>query len=139
MAADVAGGVDPTWETESIPDDAILYMRAHRQHFRGEAWQPGVFRDQKDAEGRPGMSAQWQRYCKSPEEARSQAKVPRDNAILALRVGDVRAIPGLEVVHSPIPERNDRAHVNIFGDKTDRVRSRLLEICDVVLPIDSPG
>ncbi len=131
MAADVADSVDLAWESESIPDDAVLYMRAHRQYFRGGILQPGVFRDQQSA-----MSTEWQKYCDTPQEARSRAKEPKDNAIISLIVGDVRGIQGLTVVHTPDPERLNRAHVDVVGAKTDKVRSELLVICDVVLPLE---
>lgn len=131
MAIDVDDGVALVWESESIPDDAVLYMRAHRQYFRGGTLQPGVFRDQQGA-----MSTEWQKYCGTPQEARSRAKEPKDNAVISLIVGDVRGIQGLAVVHTPNPERLNRAHVDVVGAKTDRVRSELLMICDVVLPLE---
>ena len=134
MADDVASDVGPPWDIEIIPDDAVLYMRAHKDHFRGGAWQPGVFRDQSDPKGNRGLSAQWQKYCNTPEDARKRAKVPQDNAIFKLIAGDVRKINGLEVVHSPLPEHNDRAHTNIIGNKTDSVRTSLMLIYDEVLP-----
>ncbi len=131
MAVDVDSDVEPSWDSESIPDDAVLYMRVHRQHFRGGTLQPGAFRDQG-----AGMSTEWQKYCKAPREARSRAKVPTDNAVIAILVGDVRGIQGLEVVHTPDRERRNRAHVDVIGTKTDRVRSELLDICEIVLPLD---
>ncbi len=83
------------------------------------------------------MSVDWQKYCASPGDAQRQGKVPEDNAILALIVGDVRAIAGLTVVHTPDSLRGNRAHVDVVGPKTERVRSRLLEISVIVLPLGS--
>jgi len=83
------------------------------------------------------MSTEWQKYCETPQEARSRAKEPQDNAVISLIVGDVRGIQGLAVVHTPNQERLNRAHADVVGAKTDKVRSELLMICEVVLPLDN--
>lgn len=67
------------------------------------------------------MSTEWRKYCATPQGVRSHAKVPQDNAVLLLIAGDVRAIQGLGVVHTPDRERRNRAHVDVIGDKTGRV------------------
>lgn len=78
-------------EVEQIPDEDLLFMRAHRMFFRDGQFAPGVFRDQGD-----GMSVDWERYS-TPEETRLRARRPEDNAVIEMVTGEVRAIPPVSV------------------------------------------
>jgi hypothetical protein len=137
----VAGdGVIP-WPVEEIPDDDALYMRVHRQWIKpdGSLW-PVSSKNRPDDSG--GMSTDWDRYS-TPEETRSRGRRPADNAVIAMNVGAVRAIPEQSVVHSPIrgyPELPDnRAHTDVFGPKERDPKTRLqfLSVATMVLALDS--
>lgn len=113
------------WTEETIPNVDDLYMRVHKVHIDDQGnLAPGVFRDQGD-----GMSTDWNAYA-TPQDTQNRGKVPQDNAVIALNVGEVRAIP-LEVKHSPLLE--NRAHTDVIGNKKDKypppgVRVKLLRI-----------
>jgi hypothetical protein len=113
------------WPQEEIPNDALLYMRTHRMHIdKSGELQPGVFCDHPKLNG--AMSTNWQKYCPSPEQCRSMAKKPDDNGVISLVVQDVREIP-LDVYHTPSYEFSDRSHTDVTGEKTTKVRLRLLK------------
>lgn len=104
-------------------------MRVHKMYVADGELQPGVFRDQGD-----GMSTNWQKYCPTPVEARAKAKNPRDNGVIRLTVGPIRAIP-LTVEHTPDVLRSDRSHTDVKGKKTAEARLKLLEIAEWALAI----
>ncbi len=87
------------------------------------------------------MSTDWSRDA-TPAQTRNRAarSAPADNAILALAVGGVRAIPDQSVVHSAIsgdPELPDnRAHCDVFGPKNMETRARYRLIYRLVIPLD---
>jgi hypothetical protein len=69
-------------------------------------------------------------------QALERAKRPEMNGIVALSVRGVRAIDGLTVEHTPIPQ--NRAHTDVFGlshDEPERLmrRDSLCEICNTWL------
>lgn len=100
------------WQVETIPDTDTLYMRAHKVHIDNQRnLAPGVFRDQGK-----GMSTDWHKYA-MPQDTRNRAKVPEDNAVISLNVGQVRNIP-LDVQHSPLPD--NQAHTDVIGDKKQK-------------------
>ena len=76
MASNVAYAMNPTWESEDIPDGDLLYMRLHRMYINNDgSVQVGAFRDHEG-----GMSTDWSKYS-SPEQTQSRAKKPLENAI----------------------------------------------------------
>lgn len=129
------------WPVEFIPDADTLYMRIHRQWLKpdGSLW-PVCFRNRPDDSG--GMSTDWDRYS-TPEETRRRARRPGDNAVIAMNVGAVRAIPAQRVRHSPIfgaPDLADnRAHTDVHGSKErdPETRIRFLHVAAIVLPLDA--
>ena len=114
------------WPKEDIPGSDRLYMRVHRVFEVDGELQPGVFRDHPPKGEDRAMSTDWSKYA-TPEETLRRAKVPSDNGVIGMVVGEVREIPGLKVEHSPLPE--NRSHTDIFGKKDPEVRLRLLRIC----------
>ena len=78
------------------------------------------------------MSTDWQRYS-SVEGARQRARKPHETAIVSLVAGDVRRIDSQCVQHAPIPD--NRAHTNVIGDKSTKVRQRLVDTCKLELAI----
>ena len=128
------------WPIEEIPDGDALYMRVHRQWFRPDgSIINACFRNRPDDSG--GMSTDWARYS-TPEETRQRARRPQDNAVVAMNVGQVRAIPGQTVQHSPIFGHSDlpdnRAHTDVFGSKEQdpEVRLQFRRISTLVLRLD---
>jgi hypothetical protein len=87
------------------------------------------------------VSTDWSRYA-TAEETRRRAlrSSPADNAVLALNVGVVRAIPGQTVVHAPIqghPEIPDnRAHTEVFGPKNLETRAYFIANARLVIELD---
>ena len=66
---------------------------------------------------------------------------PLDNAVIALSVGAVRAIPGQTVIHSPVQGVEDipdnRAHAEVFGPKNAETRVSFLRSYQLVLMLES--
>ena len=119
--------------TEDIPDADQVFMRAHRNFLRNGAITPNVFRAQGE-----GMSVDWSKYA-SPDDTRSRARKPLDNAILALVAGEVRSKTGLGVNHTPLPE--NRAHSDVILPQDDEdlteARIKLGRIATLAIPLDS--
>lgn len=125
------------WEKEPIPDNALLYMRVHKNQLDGNGEPiPGAFRNRPQPTD--GMSTDWEKYA-TPEECRGRARTPSDNAVIQLKVADVRDIPCQVVEHTPIndplgmPPNVNRAHTDVFGDKDTEVRLRYLQIYKTVI------
>lgn len=126
------------WDSEDIPSSDTLYYRAHRT-FYGKRWPldsipPTCFMNRPKDDPDAGMSTDWSKYA-SPEESRSRARQPIDNAVVALTVADVHAVPGQRVAHTPQPD--NRAHTDVFGDKSDpEVQTLLSRIARLVIPLE---
>jgi hypothetical protein len=120
------------WREEEIPNESLLYMRAHQVYKKTDGTlKPGVFKDQGDS-----MSTDWDRYS-TPQETLDRARVPAQNAVISLNVGEVRAIDPLSVKHDlrdvdgqPV----HRAHTSVFGEKTPEVRLKLRRIHGWAIP-----
>jgi len=138
-----ASGKGASWEKEEIPNEALLFMRVHRNHFddSGEI-DLAAFRNHKDKEkapSRPGMSTDWEKYS-SPKQCRQGGRQTPQNqnyAVIQLPVGRVRRIPLQTVEHDPIydpPILLNRAHTEVFGEKDEEARLTLRQISSMVLP-----
>src|SRR5437879_5477470 len=110
------------WPTEPIPNEAPLYFRVHRVFFRDGELDPGVFKDHPDGP----MSVDWSEYAKARDTLRRATSPRKDNGVVQMKCGDVRAIPPLAVEHTP--EAKNRAHSEVRGKKTTKVRFLLLQI-----------
>ena len=138
MASDVVGGVANLWPVEEIPDRDDLYLRVHRQWLEAGDLAPGCFQDHPKKGG--SMSTDWSRYA-TPEQTRNRAmrSGPENNAVLALGVGAVRAIPNQIVRHVPVcgdqEVPDNRAHTDVFGPKNAETRLRYLRIYRIVLTL----
>jgi len=140
----VVAEINPPWEQEEVPDNALLFMRVHRSLVDefGQVM-PRAFvnhSDPNDPSSQPGMSTDWEKYS-SAEECRQKAnqsgKQPANYAVVQMRVGEVRGIPEQSVVHSPInePPIINRAHTDVFGEKDEEVRLSLFQISAVALSL----
>lgn len=120
------------WPKEEIPDIHCLYMRVHRNNQRDGVVNPGAFKDHGVEP--PGMSTDWCKYATAVRTQQS-ARNPKDNGVVQMQVEEVRAIDGLTVEHTPLWPDN-RAHTEVFGDKTDEeVRVTLRHACKWVIPV----
>jgi hypothetical protein len=134
----VASDVDGPWLVELIPDADQLYMRVHKRWLERGELDPGCFQDHPKKGG--SMSTDWSKYA-SPEQTRRGGlrSGPEHNAVLALDVGAVRAIPGQIVEHAPIfadsEVPNNRAHAEVLGPKNAETRVRYLRIYRMVLTL----
>jgi hypothetical protein len=119
------------WLVEHIPDHDDVFMRAHRDFFRGRRLQPGVFRPHGG-----GMSVDWEEYS-SPEGTLQRAKDPQANAVICLLVAEIRDIKDLDVKHAPEPA--NRAHSNVVGfpegEDLTEVRTKLLTASSVIIAL----
>lgn len=116
------------WPVETIPSVDQVFMRVHKSFYPNARLNPGVFRDHEG-----GMSVDWDRYS-TAEEAHRRCRITADNGIVSMPVGGIRGIQGLSVQHEPLTD--NRAHSEIFGDKTPERRvllSRLIR-WEVALP-----
>jgi len=126
----VVDEVNVSWTSEDIPDSDSLWMRVHRQWVRsGENVSPGAFQNRPKAQD--GMSTDWEKYAR-PEDTKARGKNPQDNAVIRLVVGEVRQIPDQNVVHTPDPATNNRAHTDVFGEKHTEARLKLSRICKTI-------
>jgi hypothetical protein len=104
------------WIPEQIPDQDCIFMRVHQGYVKDGDLIPGVFRDH----GR-GMSTDWEGHA-NPFETRARAKKPEENGVISLVVGAVRQEVRLLVEHAPDEATRNRAHTEVVGEKTPRVR-----------------
>ena len=115
-------GLTP-WPVERIPDSDSLYMRVHRAWLKPNG---NVARGAFQNHGR-GMSTDWSKYS-TAEDTRGRGKSPPDNAVVRMVAGQVRAIPGQRVEHSPLLE--NRAHADVVGEKDTEIRVLLGRIAE---------
>lgn len=137
MASDVANPLEPPWPVEVIPDADHLYMRVQRNQVdpEGEPF-PHAFKNQPTATD--GMSTDWSRYRIVPEDTRNGArKPPEEYAVVQLSVADTRAIPGQTVKHEPLDA--NRAHTEVFGEKSTEVREKFMQVYKTVVPLGTPA
>lgn len=129
------------WQPELIPEKDSLYFRIHKKWYRDGNFNTAAFADRQ---GQGGMSVDWCKYCRTPEECQQRAKDPQLNGVVNFNCGDVRRIPPLTVVHLPIqnpppPEQPNRAHSEILGDKEDpEVRVKLERIMHWEIHVPRP-
>lgn len=119
------------WPIEVIPDGDHLYKRVHRDFIKGNGIPPRAFTNRP--KGSKSMSVDWAKYS-TPEESRARAKEPTKNAVVEAAAGQVRAVPGQIVEHSPIEKT--RSHSGVTGEKTTKVRVLLSRIFIEVIPLE---
>ncbi len=87
------------------------------------------------------MSTDWCKYSKPKDTRARGSKGPIDQAVIALNVGAVRAIPGQEVKHTPDVKNNNQAHTDVFGPKNEKERIFLARIATQegwMIKVDDP-
>ncbi len=137
----MANEIISPWEIEPIPDDALLYMRVHKNNLDSDGKPiPGAFRNQPTRAD--GMSTDWDKHS-TPKECQARARTPEDNAIIVLPVAEVRKIADKQVVeHTPIykplsePPEFNRAHTDVFGEKTTEARFHFMRIYSFAIRLE---
>lgn len=123
---------DQNWEVEQIPDLDRLFLRVHKNWlWENGDLNPGFFRNTPPDQG---LSCDWEKYT-TPTETRNRAKDPPSNGVLAAIASAIRAVPRQRVEHDPDPQRKNRAHSQIFGEKSPEVRIKLLRSCTWLIEI----
>lgn len=139
MADGVADAVEAAWEKEDVPDEDVLYYRVHKSYVdaRGHPT-PGAFHNTPPKVPGSGMSTDWRKYA-TASETRDKGPQPAENyAVIEMNVGGVRAVPGQTVEHTPDQDRGNRAHTDVFGEKTTEVRAKLMQRYVIAIPLSSP-
>jgi hypothetical protein len=115
--------IQNNWPKEEIPDNSALFLRVHKNWIAPDGGVfPGFFRN---VPADDGMSCDWEKYS-TAEESRNRARAPSQNGILSMVAGEIRSVPNQRLEHDPIPA--NRAHAQVFGDKTPEVRLKLKRI-----------
>jgi hypothetical protein len=91
------------------------------------------------------MSVDWDRYA-TPHQTRDRARTPKDNAVISMVVGAVRAVEGLALEHEPVQENSfdeggnllppNRAHCEVLGEKTTERRVKLSRLWRLEVPLE---
>jgi hypothetical protein len=114
------------WPIEQIPHEHFLFMRIHACYVKfGDPI--GAFRDIGN-----GMSTDWEKYS-TAQESRDRARDPSQNGVVKLNVGKICQLEGMAVAHTPEPL--NRAHSEVFGQKTPEIRMKLNRIAEWVIRI----
>lgn len=126
------------WPSEEIPDSDDLYMRVHKLDLDSGIPELGAFRNRPKKTG--SMSTDWSKYA-TPEETQWRARIPQDNGVIALNVGEVRSIQDQIVKHSPISNHqslpNNRSHTDVLGPKNSEVRLKFRRIYRMIVNLPS--
>jgi hypothetical protein len=139
MDPPVADQIEAPWEKEEIPGEAFLFMRVHKSQIKNGEPIPGAFKNRPQSTD--GMSTDWDKYS-TADDCRQRARTPADNAVLQLKVEDVRNIPLQTVEHTPIyrpteiPHVINRAHTDVFGEKDTEARLLFLRIYRMAISLD---
>jgi hypothetical protein len=127
------------WPVEDIPDSDTLFLRVHRQHIREDrSVRPAAFQDRGD-----GMSTDWSKYASASTTRFHPLKNgPENYGVLQMNVGEVRGVDALRVVHEPIKDHptlpDNRAHSEVFEEKTEEVRTKLGRLAQWAIKLDDP-
>jgi hypothetical protein len=118
---------------EQIPDDANLFMRIHRDWLldNGDV-KPGFFRN---IPADDGMSCDWDKYS-TAAQTKERAKNPEVNGVLQFGARDARGLPDQRLAHDP--QEDNRAHSQLFGEKTTEIRLKLKRLCKWAILISQP-
>ena len=115
---------------EEIPGRHRVFHRVHRAFMEGDEILPGAFRDS----GKDPMSVDWEKYS-TAEQTRQRARKPPENAVVSVRSGVIQAMPELKLGHEPLSD--NRAHCRVYGEKTAKVRIKLVEAAQVEIRIST--
>ena len=124
---------DVIYPIEPVPDADSVFMRAHKNHLVNDSLGPGVFSPHYG-----GMSVDWKKYS-TAEQTKMRGRNPKQNAVIEMNVGEIRAVPTLDVLHTPEPD--NQAHCDVPLPEADEdlteVRFKLIGIAEIVIPPES--
>ena len=118
---------------EAIPDEALVFMRAHKTRIKNGLPTPSAFAPK----GNGRLSVEWEKYA-TPEQTRLRGKVPEDNAVVQMVTGQIRGIrEDLDVEHVPLETNQAHSEINIPLDHVEQTQVRLLlnRIATVIIPL----
>lgn len=117
-----------SFKAEPIPNADQLYMRVHIGTWaRGGNLRAGAFQNHNG-----GMSTDWSKYS-TAEQTRERGRKPAaEYAVVEMSAGAVRAVPGQEVRHAPLPD--NRAHTDVVGEKDEEARTLLKRLSHWTIP-----
>jgi hypothetical protein len=115
---------------EDVPDADRLFLRVHWRHVKDGMPEPSAFDNHET-----GMSTDWAKYATSAETL-ARAHRPARRGVVSLVVGDVRTVPGQTVIHEPTDD--NRAHTEVFGEKTPEVRMKLRRLVRWEIQVPPP-
>ncbi len=137
LADERVGHSNAPFGEEEIPDNDLLYMRVHRTYWTNpdpNYIPASCFKDLPNPGA--GMSTDWCRYAK-PHETRAREGQPEMNAVVSMRVEDIKRIEAQGVVHDPLI--GNRAHSLVKGPKTKpRIRKMFSRCARIQIRIDDP-
>lgn len=122
-----------SFPVENVPDSDSVFMRAHQNYMVNGQLRPGVFTAHDGA-----MSVDWNKYSE-PKQTLDRARNPKQNAVIEMNVGRIRAVPQLDVLHTP--EIENRAHCDVplpeSGEDLTEARFNLKKIATMVIPLSA--
>ncbi len=81
------------------------------------------------------MSCDWDKYS-TAAQTKERAKNPEINGVLQFGARDARGLPDQRLAHDP--QEDNRAHSQLFGEKTTEIRLKLKRLCKWAIPISQP-
>ena len=117
-----------SYSPENIPDIDKLLRRVHKSQVGNGKPFTGTFTNLG-----LGMSTDWNKYS-TPIETRKRILKDQnilDYGVVELNVGKVREIEEQKVQHTPTKE--NRAHSDVIGKKTARIKKELKRIANWVI------
>ncbi|MCK5135112.1 MAG: hypothetical protein KAR19_04930 [Bacteroidales bacterium] len=114
---------------EDIPDEAQLFLRVSPKLVEEDIILPDAYSDHHGA-----MSTNCEKYS-TPEDTRKMTKRgdPKSYTVLSLNAGKIRSIDATPQVVEHTPRNHNRAHTDVIGKKTARVRIQFSRIAETVL------
>lgn len=132
----MAHEITSSWISEVIPDEDYLFLRVHQNDIDDEGNPtPSAFINRP--KGSSGMSVDWSRYCTSVKTRRRGAQPAERYSVVKFTVAKARTIPDQTVIHEPTPD--NRAHSEVFGNKTTEVRERFMAIYEPEIALTAPA
>ncbi|MEP6756573.1 MAG: hypothetical protein ABJA67_13790, partial [Chthonomonadales bacterium] len=126
------------WDVEEIDGGCKVYMRVHYKILAPDGkLSPSAFvnhpKDGPDA----GMSTNWGKHSTASQCQNEARQEPFKYAVAELNVEEIRKLPQQTVIHSPLPL--NRAHTDVGGDKSEKVRVQYYCIAKVAVALSAEG
>lgn len=132
----MADEVTEEWKSEPIPregKEATLFMRVHVSTIKPNGTiMPVAFTNHGGADREPGMSTDWIKYAETPGYTQNghPTKPAGEYTVISLIAGPVGGLPDQRVKHTPDIALRNRAHTDVFGQKTLEVQNELIKMAE---------